>query len=223
MDDNTPKYIRLGVKVSAFLGYFPYGWSEATGMLTFSNGPWRRLYFYAQICLYWSYLTVMSMRALYVTYVNSEGKTISSRTNLQYVVVGHLGPVPFQLRILYFYDSHHVVMNRYLLFRKQLREEWNVMRSSDRCKSIRAFCHRVMVLAGMSIVSNVMPTRKNPRAVHLITSMIPGAERWPKLMLFPFAIVQFLLTAHVYSDVYVFLSFMVAYAADVSRKLELMR
>ena len=112
------KHIRRAAKLSAVLGYIPYGWSEKTGTITFIGNSWNRMYFLLQVLMYWAYVLYLALRAVYYTYYNRQGITVSGRTELQYIAMGHTNALPFQLCSLFFYGHLHIVMNRYLAFKK---------------------------------------------------------------------------------------------------------
>ena len=223
MDQSTVKCIRRGVKLNSILGYLPYGWSNKDETLTFDNSAWKRCYFYFQFILYLSFIALMAIRSIYVAIYNSEGFTISSRTNLQFTAVGHCTIIPFQLCTVFMYSRHHVVINRYLLFRKQLMKEWNGVRPGHKARSVRKFCRSYLVLSSINVLSNVSLVLRKPKAVNVITSVIPNVENWPKWKLLPFAIVQFFISAHPWTPGYHYVVFIMALAADVANKLELMR
>ena len=109
MDDSTVRYIRVGVKATALLGYLPYEWCEKTRTLTFDKSFWKRLYVFFYVLRTWSYLLSTGLRAFYVTYVASSGTTISRRTNIQFVAVGNWAIMPFQLCSLVHYSRLHVM------------------------------------------------------------------------------------------------------------------
>ena len=216
MDQSAVKCIKRGVRINSFLGYLPYGWSDKNDIVTFDNSPWKRAYFYFQVLLYWSFIALMTIRSMYVTYVNSEGVTMSSRTNLQFTAVGHCTIIPFQLCTLFMYGRHHVVINRYLLFRNDLRTEWNAIRPGVKCKSIRKFCRGVIWLASINILSNVSLILRKPKAVNLITSVIPNVDKWAKWKLLPFAVIQFFISAHPWTPGYFYVTFIMGLAATLS-------
>ena len=87
MDKSTVKCIKRVVRINALLGYLPYGWSDKSDTVKFDNSPWKRACFYFQVVLYWSFIALMAIRSMYVTYVNRKGMTVSSRTNLQFTAV----------------------------------------------------------------------------------------------------------------------------------------
>ena len=223
MNDSTVAHLRRATKVSRTLGYLPYKWCAATKSVIFDSSPRARALFFLQLCLYWSYLFYLNLRALYVTYVESEGTTASTRTEMQYIAVGYFAAVPFQLCSLYFYGQHHFVINKYFEFRRELIAEWNGARGGDRCKSASGFCRGTLCLTVVNILSNVMPIWTRPRAVNLITALIPGVEQLPKFLLAPFAILQFFIAANTWIMVYSYMTFTIGLVADVSNRLGLMR
>ena len=223
MDQSAIKCIKRGLRINTFLGHLPYGWSNKDNTVTFTNNAWKRAYFYFQVLLYWSFVALMTIRSLYVSFAGDDGMTTSSRTNLQFTAVGHMTIVPWQLCTVLLYGRHHTVINRYLLFRKELRLEWNAMRPHEKCKSIRKFCRGVIWLGCINILSNVSLIWRKPEAVNVITSVIPGVENWAKWKLLPIGLIQFFISVHPYSVGYFYTAFMMAMAADVANKLELMR
>ena len=223
MDNVTVKCIRRGLRINAFLGHLPYGWCDKSDTVTHTNHVWKRVYFYFQVLLYWSFVALMTVRSLYFTFFNADGMTLSSRTNLQFTAVGHMTIVPWQLCTVLLYGRHHVVINRYLMFRKDLSIEWNAIRPNEKCKSIRKFCRGVIWLGCINILSNVSLIWRKPKAVNVITSVIPEVENWGKWKLLPIGLIQFFISVHPYSVGYFYGAFMMAMAADVANKLELMR
>ena len=220
MDKSTVKCIKRVVRIHSLLGYLPYDWSNKNNTVIFDNSPWKRAYFYFQVVLYWSFISLMAIRSMYV---NSEGVTVSSRTNLQLTAAGHCTIILFQLSTLFMYGRHHVLINRYLLFRKDLRMEWNTIIPGIKAKSIRKFCRSVNWLASINILSNASLILRKPAAVNLITSVIPNVDKWAKWKLLPFAGIQFFISAHPWTPGYFYVAFIMALAADVANKLELMR
>ena len=120
MDDIAVKHIRRAVKTSRIFCCLPFEWHSERGQITFDPSLKKRVLFLIQMGLFWSYLIYLSIRALYVTYYNSEGTSRSKKTEAQYVAVGYLIVLPFQLCSLMFYGQHHILINRYLLFQRSL-------------------------------------------------------------------------------------------------------
>ena len=139
MDDITVKYLRFTVKTNRALGYLPYGWRRDTQTVTFDSSPWKRTWFLAHSLLIWPYIIHIDIRAIYVSFINSDGTANSSRTNIQFVAVGTWVIAPFQFCSLFYYGRHHVVINRYLKLRKELQEEWNTSRPLRKCISSSNF------------------------------------------------------------------------------------
>ena len=111
MEPIAVKHIRKAAKLNAFLGYLPYGWSNKSGTITFRENPWQRIYFLLQLLMYWAYVLYLAIRAVYYSYYNPQGITASSRTELQYMAMGHMNAVPFQLCSLFFYGRHHTLLS----------------------------------------------------------------------------------------------------------------
>lgn len=127
MDQSTVKCIRRGVRINSMLGYLPYSWSDKDEKLVFIKSLWKRVLFYAQILLYWSFIALKAVQSIYFTFINTEDVTISIRSNLHVTAIGHCTITPYQLCTQLLYRHHPVVINPYLLFREQLRPEWNGM------------------------------------------------------------------------------------------------
>ena len=223
MDNATQKYIRQGVKLSCALGYLPYGWCESTGTVTFDSSPRKRFYFLLQFLLFCGYLLYLNVRALYYSYADSEGITTSHRAEMQYVAAGYWTAVPFQLCSLIYYGRHHVFVNRYLNFQKELQAEWNASTAEVECKTVRSFNRGFLILGSFNIISNVSLIWRNPKAVNLITAMIPNVEKIPKFLLLPLTVIQFLLAPNPWIMGYFYVMFMIGLSADVCNKLQLMR
>ena len=68
-----------------------------------------------------------------------------------------------------------------------------------------------------------MPIWRNPKAVQLITAVIPNVEKYPKFALIPFAVIQLFVSAHPWVQAYFYMSLIVGFTVDVSNELELMR
>ena len=223
MDDIAFIHIRAAIKLNAFLGYLPFGWSElsAGGRVTFDGSVRKRIAFYAQICLFWSYLAFLTARAYCATYVTPE--TTSVRTVIQVYAVINYSPVMLQLCNVILTSQLRLVVNRYIIFSEELRLEWNRMKPKRKCKTARNFIRGVLVLATVNILSNLAPIWRNPKALNLLTSLIPGVERMPKWQLVPFAAIHFLILGHTWSVAYLHMSLIIGFTADVTNKLELMR
>lgn len=57
----------------------------------------------------------------------------------------------------------------------------------------------------------------------MITSVIPNLESWAKWKLLPFCILQFFICGHPWILGYHYVTFIMAVAADVANKVDLMR
>ena len=160
------------------LGYLPYKWSQRTGTVEFDRSSRRKVVFGLQVLLYWTYLLYLAVRAFYITYLKNHRVTASERIELQYMVVGHFGPVPFQVCSLCLYGRHHFVINQFLWFHRALRHEWKVSRGRAQYKSVNKFFRGLICLGLVNTFSNVSLIWRKPRAVNLITAEIPIVENW---------------------------------------------
>ena len=115
MDDLTVKYIRTAIKTSRVFHCLPFELHSETGQIAFDPSLKKKLPFLLQMVLFWSYLICLSTLALYVIYYDVERVSTSRKTEIQYVAVGYLIVLPFQLCSLVYYGRHHALINRYLL------------------------------------------------------------------------------------------------------------
>ena len=141
MDDIAVRHIRRAVKLNSLFRYHPYAWSESCGgRVTYgSKNVYKRIFFCFHVGLYWSNEAVLLFRALYVTFFHQEDTSISTRIDIQYVAVGFFAPMTFYFCSLSFCSQLHVMLNRYLSFWQELQVEWNRMRPTKKCKSLRKF------------------------------------------------------------------------------------
>ena len=110
------------------------------------------------MCLFWSYLFYLDVRTLCFTYSDGPDISMSKKTEAQYVAVGYLVVLPFQLCSLMSYGQHHILINRYLLFQRSLKTEWNSSTRGFKSLSAKKFCNwvaRVSVINALSNVSRV--------------------------------------------------------------------
>ena len=224
MDDIAVKYyIRRAVKASRIFRCLPFKWHSKTGQMTFDPSLKNRILFLLHICLFWSYLCYLGVRALCFTYSNSPDIKTSKKTEAQYVAVGYLVVLLFQLCSLMSYGQHHILINRYLLFQQRLKKEWNSSKREFKCLSVSKFCSWYARLSVINPFSNVLNIWGKPTAANLITAAIPNVEAMAKWKLSPFAIIQFFLAATPAITMYFYLIFITAVTCDISNKLELMR
>lgn len=224
--DDDIRHIRRATKISSALGYLPYKWCDRAGRVIFDNRPQKRFWVFFQMSLYWSYLAYLAGRCLYVTYYNTGAMTSSSRTELQYVFVGHCSVLPIHVCSLYFYGHHHVVIRKYLMFRRELETEWKntgKMSGQTKWKSSSKFCRRLVILAIFNTLSNWSPIFRNPKAVNQVTAVIPGVETIARWKLLPFAILEFFIFANPWFSYYFYFAFVMGLVAGVSNKLGLLR
>ena len=225
MDDTTLRHIRRAVKLNSFLGYHPYTWSNHLGgRVTFDRKNRRkRLFFYFQLGLYWLNQLLLTIWALYVTFFHSEGTSVSTRIDNQYVAVGYFGSVTFQLCSFIFCSRLHVMLNHYLSFRAKLQVEWIRLKPKMKCESAVKFQRGLLVFGTVNTVSNVMTIWRKPQASNVITAFVPGVASMPKWTLFPFAVIQFFIQAHPWHSAYLYFTMTFGLTADMANALELMR
>ena len=225
MDDTALNHLRRATKLNGFFGYHPYTWSKSSGgRVRFdSKNVYKRTLFYLHIGLFWTFEAFLTIQALYVTFINPGSRSVSTRVGLQFLPAGHSCPLPFQICSVVLCDQFHVMLNRYLSFRKDLQVEWNRIRPKKRCKSCGTFMRHLFLAGTLNVVSNVVPILTKPQAPNVITSVVPGVAQMPKWQRLPFAIVQFLIAAHPWVLAYLYFTLIIGLISDLENALELMR